>query len=242
MPVMMMSCCGAKPDDATGPGEGFSDNGSDDEGFSFSSNAAGTRKVTVPLSEYTPTITHFTPAQFPIPAHLDTQIIRICYKSWMRIYYGTNGEREAFAVCFYDKLLRKSPRFADIFPSGVAGDLFKHDLLAKAITMLTTLDLDTCKHRLTSLGKFHNKLKIRPWMYSDYFVTVVETLNTVLGDQASYHLMEQWYQALSFVSFFMLRGALTGNVIEGEVGVGSFTGAFEGDSRVALTRVVKLQG
>jgi len=237
-----MSCCGNTKKEYEDSHDGFSDNGSDDEGFGMSSNAAGVKKVTVPLAEYTPTITHFTPAQFPIPAHIDTTIIGKCRRSWLKINYGVNGERENFCICFYDKLLRKSPRFADVFPLGGGGDLFKHDLLGKAISMLTSLDMDTCKQRLTSLGKFHNKLKIRPWMYSDYFVTVVETLNTVLGEKATYNLMEQWYQALSFVSFFMLRGALSGNVIEGEVGVGSFTGEFEGDSRVGLERVVKLHG
>ena len=136
--------------------------------------------------------------------------------------------------------MRKSPRFADVFPLGGAGDLFKADLLGKAINMLTSMKLETCKDQLTRLGKYHNRLKIRPWMYSDYFVTVVECLAIVLGKDATYSLMEQWYQALSFVSYFMLKGALPGNVIEGEVGVGSFAGPFEGDSRVALTRVVKL--
>jgi hemoglobin-like flavoprotein len=239
-----MSCCGrgnVHLDDET-ENDGFSDNGSDEEGFAFSSNAMGIRKVTVPLAEYSALITHFTPAQFPVPAHIDSLIISKCKKSWSKIFYGLNGERDAFCQVFYGKLLKKSPRFADVFPTGVGGDLFKHDLLGKALNMLTSLDLDTCKQRLTSLGKFHNKLKIRPWMYSDYFVTVVETLNTVLADKATYALMEQWYHALSFVSFFMLRGALSGNVIEGEVGVGSFTGMFEGDSRVALERVVKLHG
>ena len=213
----------------------------DEDGFtSFISSNSINYKVTIPLSEYTPTITHFTPAAFPIPAHMDRRIIDSCRRCWKKVFYGVNGEREKFSEEFYGMLLKKSPRFADVFPVGPMGDLFKHDLLGKAINMLTALDLETCRARLTSLGKFHNKLKIRPWMYSDYFVTVVECLAIVLGKDATYSLMEQWYQALSFVSYFMLKGALPGNVIEGEVGVGSFAGPFEGDSRVALTRVVKL--
>lgn len=238
-----MSCwCGGSDSIDLKDGVAVDDVGKDDDGFagSFTSTNSINYKVTIPMSEYTPVITHFTPAAFPIPAHLDRRIIDSCRRSWKKIYYGVNGEREAFARDFYAKLLKKSPRFADVFPTGGKGDLFKHDLLGKAINMLTSLDLETCRTRLTALGRFHNKLKIRPWMYSDYFVTVVETLAEVLKEGATYSLMEQWYQALSFVSYFMLKGALPGNTIEGEVGVGSFIGPFEGDSRVALTRVVKL--
>jgi hemoglobin-like flavoprotein len=218
------------------------DVGKDDDGFagSFTSTNSINYKVTIPMSEYSPVITHFTPACFPIPAHLDRRIIDTCRRCWKNIYYGVNGERDLFSEVFYGKLLMKSPRFADVFPVGPKGKLFMHDLLGKAINMVTALDLETCRTRLTALGKYHNKLKIRPWMYSDYFVTVVETLAEVIGNGATYSLMEQWYQALSFVSYFMLKGALPGNTIEGEVGVGSFHGPFEGDSRVALSRVVKL--
>jgi len=237
-----MSCCGGDSSYSAVGVVAEAAEGEQDDGFagSFTSTNSISYKVTIPMSEYTPTITHFTPASFPIPAHLDRRIIDSCRRCWKNIFYGVNGEREAFSVNFYEKLLSKSPRFADVFPIGQKGILFKHDLLGKAINMVTALDLETCRTRLTALGKYHNKLKIRPWMYSDYFVTVVETIASVVGKGATYSLMEQWYQALSFVSYFMLKGALPGNTIEGEVGVGSFYGRFEGDSRVALTRVVKL--
>jgi hemoglobin-like flavoprotein len=213
-----------------------------DDGFagSFTSTSSINYKVVIPMSEYNPVITHFTPAAFPIPAHLDRRIIDSCRRCWKEIYYGVNGDRQNFCLIFYDRILKKSPRFADVFPAGEKGVLFKHDLLGKAINMVVALELETCRTRLTALGKYHNKLKIRPWMYSDYFVTIVETLCEVLGNKATYAVMEQWYQIFSFVSYFMLKGALAGNTIEGEVGVGSFVGPFEGDSRVALSRVAKL--
>jgi len=220
------------PEDKANEGDGFAG--------SFTSTSSINYKVVIPMTEYTPTITHFTPAAFPIPAHLDRRIIDSCRRCWKQVYYGVNGERKLFTTLFYGKLLRKSPRFSDVFPVGDKGVLFKSDLLAKAINMVVALELETCRTRLTALGKYHNKLKIRPWMYSDYFMTIIETLCETLGDAATYSLMEQWYQILSFVSYFMLKGALAGNVIEGEVGVGSFVGPFEGDSRVALSRVVKL--
>jgi hemoglobin-like flavoprotein len=233
---VLMDCCKSK--DAISE-DGMSEDGGFDPGYVAQN---GGQIVTIPLSAYTAEITHFTPAQFPVPAHLTNKIIDVCRKSWKKIFYGVNKERELFAEVFYGKLLKKSPRFADVFPSGPKGEIFKCDLLGKAINFLTSMRLDTCQDQLTKLGKYHNRLKIRPWMYSDYFSTIVETLNTVLGDKATYFLMEQWYQALSFISFYMLKGALPGNVIEGEVGVGSFEGPFEGDSRVALNRVVKLTG
>lgn len=193
-------------------------------------------RITIPTEKYTPLVCHYIPAQFPVPAYLDRKILDSCRRDWEAIL-ADEAVLKHFGVVFYQKLSAKSPRFDEVFPPDVNGKSFKVKLLKKALTFSVNLQIESAISALEKLGRFHQPLAIRPWMFSDYFICIIETLSEEMGDKATYKVMEMWYQLLGFVALHLIEGAIEDNVLDGEVGVGGYSGPFQGDSRIDIKMV-----
>lgn len=197
--------------------------------------------LSIPLSRYSADICHYIPPQFPVPACLDRRTVDSCKRSWMMIVQGKdiNGVASTtnFYNKFYDRLSLKAGAFKSVFPGGVSGIVFRGQLLIKAVGRMVGIQIDTCVEDFEALGKFHNKLDIRLWMFSDYFITLIETLNEVLGPLATYAQMEEWYRLCGFCCFFLLEGAMKDKVTTGEVGVANYAGVYTGSTRSKVNLV-----
>jgi len=193
-------------------------------------------RITIPVHKYTTLICHYIPPQFPVPAYLDRKILDSCRRDWIKLC-ANKDQLDTFLSQFYVRLIKRSPRFDDVFPTGAEGDVFKKNLLVKAIEKCVGLKMETCVQVLCKLGEFHQGLNIRPWMFSEYFLCMIECLSETLGSEATYVVMERWYQLFGFVALHLIEGAIVDNVLNGEVGVGSFVGEFQGDSRLEIKAV-----
>ena len=197
----------------------------------------------VPMSRYTPIICHYIPPQFPVPAKIDRRTIDSCKRSWMAIVTADDIHGIAatthFYNIFYERLARKASAFKDVFPGGVNGIVMKGKLLLKAMNRMVNINIEDCVQNFEELGRFHNTLDIRLWMFADYFICLIETLNEVLGEKgALYDTMEEWYRLCGFCCFHLIEGASKNKNQKGEIGVANYTGKYTGSERSKVNKVV----
>jgi hemoglobin-like flavoprotein len=80
---------------------------------------------------------------------------------------------------------------------------------------------------LFMLGKSHSKKAIRPWQYSIFVQTLLNTISSRLGREATSDVMEEWVNLFAFVMQGMLPAAIRDQVVETELSINTsseFTG------------------
>jgi hypothetical protein len=70
---------------------------------------------------------------------------------------------------------------------------------------------------LYMLGKSHAHKAIRPWQYSVFIQTLVNTISSRLGTAASSKVMEAWVHLFAYVMKLMLPPAIQNQVVEAEL-------------------------
>jgi hypothetical protein len=70
---------------------------------------------------------------------------------------------------------------------------------------------------LYMLGKSHAHKAIRPWQYSVFIQTLVNTISSRLGTAASSKVMEGWVNLFAYVLKVMLPPAIKDQVVEAEL-------------------------
>ena len=72
---------------------------------------------------------------------------------------------------------------------------------------------------LYMLGKSHSHKGIRPWQYAVFVQTLLNTIASRLGSEASSNVMESWVHQFAYVMKYMLPHAIKGQVVCTEVHV-----------------------
>ncbi len=72
---------------------------------------------------------------------------------------------------------------------------------------------------LYMLGKSHAQKNIRPWQYSIFVQTLLNTISSRLGTHATNTVMESWVNLFAFVMQSMLPPAINGQVVENELNI-----------------------
>jgi hypothetical protein len=82
---------------------------------------------------------------------------------------------------------------------------------------------------LYMLGKSHANKAIRPWQYSVFIQTLLNTISSRLGVDASSRVMESWVHLFAYVMQHMLPPAIDGRVVETEVNINTSSAFSEGN-------------
>jgi hypothetical protein len=78
------------------------------------------------------------------------------------------------------------------------------------------------------IGKAHAQRAIRPWMYSAFMQTLMNTLSSRLGNEASKKVMEAWVNLFAYIMKFLLPPAIQGRVVETEMNINTSSAFAEG--------------
>jgi hypothetical protein len=81
------------------------------------------------------------------------------------------------------------------------------------------------------IGKAHTHRAIRPWMYSVFLQTLMNTLSSRLGNEATKKVMEAWVNLFAYVFKHILPPAIEGRVVETELNIN--TSSVFADGRIA---------
>ena len=127
---------------------------------------------------------------------------------------------------FYDRLeqLDSSGRFEAVLSRNTSGDnkiAAKGAILIRIIKFVLKIDTDTKDNQmmLFMLGKSHSQKAIRPWQYSIFVQTLLYTISSRLGVDATNDVMESWVNLFAFVMKSMLPPAIRGQVVETELSI-----------------------
>ena len=69
------------------------------------------------------------------------------------------------------------------------------------------------------LGKSHAQKSIRPWQYATFITTLLNTIASRLGTNATNDVMESWVHLFAFVMKSMLPEAIRNGVVETELNI-----------------------
>lgn len=72
---------------------------------------------------------------------------------------------------------------------------------------------------LYMLGKSHAQKMIRPWQYATFITTLLNTIASRLGTDATTDVMEAWVHLFAFVMRSMLPEAIKDQVVETELNI-----------------------
>ncbi|CAM9204782.1 unnamed protein product [Phaeothamnion confervicola] len=179
------------------------------------------------IEKDTSLVEHYMPPTFPLEAFLDPLMMEKCRVTWGMIMAGTAEGMRAHAhtgragiVLFYDefffRLFKRAKVFLDIFEDPVK----RGEVLMKAFGFMLRLegdDNETEKRRCFYLGKSHRfKGKVRPWHFSMYIETALETLVFWMGSDADVETGEAWTCLVAYTLRRMLEAYLVDRVLPNE--------------------------
>jgi len=181
-------------------------------------------------------VEHYIPPTFPLnPVVLPFHKLKI-EQSWQLIEQdkaaglssGTGGRSGLvfFFDEFYFRLFQRSKAFYDFFGTNIKK---RSEILLRIIQFLVSLDFGdrvTVDTQLYFLGKAHTKRAIRPWMYSVFTETMLETLMFVLGEDGTYEVSMSWTFVITYIMKRMLTEALKGQILELEFSANYSTKGF----------------
>lgn len=178
-------------------------------------------------------LSHYTPPNFPMIPMISPSVAETCRESWKIIMDSTSVEDGVtttgvtlFYHEFYNRLALEdnTGEFEAIITRNMGGHMnnqmvAKGAILMRIIKFVLLIDSDSPQHRksLVDLGKSHAKKGIRPWQYSVFINTLIQTISTMLGTAASNIVMESWVNLFAFVIRAMLPYAIKNHVDEREI-------------------------
>lgn len=187
------------------------------------------RKYTTPLKIL---VAHYTPATFPVIPILNKNNNELCYNSWKIItstdVLDNNNFRisgiTAFYNEFYERLKIYDPNeiintFLLHHSNGKNSFVAKCDILTRIINFAIGIKNDDkeTQLRLFMLGKSHSKKNIKPYMYSIFIQTLLQTISVCLRLKATVEVMEAWVHQFAFIFKSIIPVAIKNQVIENEV-------------------------
>lgn len=179
-------------------------------------------------------VAHFTPTSFPLFPVISTTTSKICQDSWNLIvekesideFGNKTSGITGFYREFYDRLevLDSGGRFEAVLGRHTSGDnkiAAKGAILIRIIQFVLQIEKDSKEVQFTlyMLGKSHSQKGIRPWQYTTFLQTLLQTIASRLGVNATNVVMEAWVHTFAFVMKSMLPLAIRGNVVETELHV-----------------------
>ena len=170
-------------------------------------------------------VAHFMPSSFPlIPVVYEKRISKI-QASWKIITENTTAKGSGIITSgitqFYDEFYSRLTihdamgLFEAILVKHSAGKntiAAKGAIILRIMTFILRLDFASANilDTLQKLGRAHNKMGIRPWMYSAFVQTLLLTIASRLGHRATHDVMEAWVNVFAFVLKSMLPAAIRG--------------------------------
>ena len=163
-------------------------------------------------------ISHYMPPRFPMYQVIDQNDVSNFKELWDYIYHNKSESTRTQSLLsslfdtFYDKLFERSETFKRFF----GGDFkLRCKLLTKQMMFFTTLDLDNNVQKVfDDLGSMHTKMGISNWQYSLFVEVLLESLATVLGEQAEPVKMRSATRVVSFALYKLLEATLIPEIIE----------------------------
>ena len=193
------------------------------------------KKMTVPLAIQ---IAHFTPASFPLVPVLNRQVNKLCTASWNTLveqeFEGEGGTVVSGITIFYNEFYKRLATFDNkgMFEavlsrhSGSANKVaVKGAILVRIIKFVLSIveDSEETQLSLYVLGKSHQQKHIRPWQYSVFVETLLNTLSSQLGCHATADVMYAWVNVFAYVLQSMLPPAIEGLTLTNELNVNTST-------------------
>ena len=209
------------------------------------------RKIQIPLQVM---VAHFTPSSFPMIPIISTSSADICRDSWTIIMksdvpdqYG--GQSVSGMTAFYNEFYERlevfdsSGKFDAVLSrhsSGMNKIAAKGAILIRIVDFVLKLREDNKQNAvlLYMLGKSHAQKAIRPWQYSVFVQTLLNTISSRLGTHATNTVMEAWVNLFAFVMQSMLPPAITGQVVETELNINT-SSEFAGGRIAAEVREIE---
>lgn len=219
-------------------------NPNDDDGKSMYNDLANDRnnhvlalqasiqsKLRIPLEVQ---VAHFTPSSFPLLPIITPRSTKLCSESWKTIVnqeikdeYGISlSGITVFYNEFYERLEQfdSSGRFEAVLSRHSSSSnriAAKGAILVRIVKFVLAIDGDNKQTQtmLYMLGRSHAQKTIRPWQYSVFVQTLLQTIASRLGTSATNDVMEAWVNLFAFVLKSMLPPAIKGSVVETEINI-----------------------
>lgn len=187
-------------------------------------------------------VAHFTPSSFPLIPTINTQSSLLCAKSWAKIVsqciqvdrHTTISGMTAYYNEFYERLriFDSSGKFDAVLSSHSGGHnkiAAKGAIILRIVNFVVRIQGDSKANTmlLYMIGKSHAQKAIRPWQYSVFVQTLLNTISSRLGREATSDVMEAWVNLFAFVMQGMLPSAIKDHVVETELNINvssEFTG------------------
>ncbi len=178
------------------------------KGFKYSNSAVINiqqkfqRGIRIPPEVY---VAHFMPSNFPLVPIINRTTARICSDSWNIILNSTVKDdfgnvisgMTVFYNDFYERLAQfdHNGKFEAVLSrhsNGMNKIAAKGAIIIRIIKFLLKIESDNEQTQLMLyiLGKSHNQKGIRPWQYSIFVQTLLNTIAARLGTNASLDVME----------------------------------------------------
>ncbi|CAM9420358.1 unnamed protein product, partial [Heterosigma akashiwo] len=170
-------------------------------------------------------VEHYLPPTFPIEAIVTTAMMENTNRTWELL---SSGQAQGMAdqvgrsgvVLMYDefyfRLFKRARKFEEIFPSVSK----RAEVMLKGVEFLLALagnDSVAEKKRIYYLGRAHRfKQSVRPWHFSVYAETFLETLMFWLGSDSNAAVGEAWTNLFAYTVKRMLQAFIVNRVIENE--------------------------
>lgn len=177
-------------------------------------------------------VAHFTPSNFPLVPIITPNTARVCKESWDQLIasvaYDDCGVPISGVTMFYNEFYS---RLEQIDPNGRFEAVLnrfgqnkvaeKGAILIRIINLALSFQFDCNQGQflLYMLGKSHSKKGIRPWMYSVFCQTLLNTIASALGTKATNYVMEAWVNLFAYMLRSMLPPSIRERCIENEVHV-----------------------
>ncbi|CAM9101263.1 unnamed protein product [Chrysoparadoxa australica] len=187
--------------------------------------AQATFNIDVTLEPNAGIINHYMPPTFPLDVVMGDDMMDLVRRTWTLIMDGKADGMKSYPnkagiVLFYDefffRLFKRARIFLDIFPEPAK----RGEVLMKALGMMLRIEGTNSEKENTKLfylGRAHRyKTQLRPWMFSVYATTCLETLVFWLGGDADLETGEAWTCLCGYVLRRMLMAYLPDMVVPNE--------------------------
>lgn len=182
-------------------------------------------------------VAHFTPSTFPLLPIINRNTDRLLETSWHQLLengnemdeYGTEVSGVTlFYNEFYDRLDRVDSNgvFEAVLSRHAAGNsqskiAAKGTILIRMVSFALTIarDIDQSQLTLYMVGKSHAQKEVRPWQYSIFVQTLLQTIASRLGSKATNDVMEAWVHIFAFILRSVLPPAIENQTVETELNV-----------------------
>lgn len=179
-------------------------------------------------------VAHFTPSSFPMIPTVNAQASQLCTESWAKIVghvvVNDDGCQISGMTAFYNEFYQRlqmfdtSGKFDAVLSRHSGGQnqiAAKGAIILRIVKFVVRINVDSKQNDmlLYMLGKSHSQKAIRPWQYAIFVQTLLNTISSRLGKDATSDVMEAWVNLFAYVMRGMLPPAIKGQVVETELNI-----------------------